>query len=43
VALLPLVSENRPDAEIGILAIAFTTDRVLRKPRQERIAVIDLA
>jgi len=40
VALLPLVSENRPDAEIGILAIAFTTDRIAAEAAQERIVVI---
>src|SRR5262245_22127317 len=40
VALLPLVSENRPDAEIGVLAIAFTTDRIAAEAAQERIAVI---
>jgi methyl-accepting chemotaxis protein len=42
VALLPLVSENRPDAEIGILAIAFTTDRVAAEAAKERIVVIGL-
>jgi methyl-accepting chemotaxis protein len=40
VALLPLVSENRPGAEIGVLAIAFTTDRIAAEAAQERIAVI---
>src|SRR5262249_62106043 len=40
VALLPLVSENRPDAEIGVLAIAFTTDRIAAEAAQERIVDI---
>jgi len=38
VALLSLVSGNRPDAEIGVLAIAFTTDRIAAEAARERIA-----
>jgi methyl-accepting chemotaxis protein len=42
IMLLPLVADNRPDRELGILAVAFSTERAAAEATRERFAIVGL-
>jgi methyl-accepting chemotaxis protein len=42
IMLLPLISDSKPDKELGVLAVAFSTERFAAEAARERFAIVGL-
>jgi methyl-accepting chemotaxis protein len=42
IMMLPLIADNKPDKELGILSVAFSTDRAAAEASRERLVIVGL-